>query len=173
MIPTPTNSASLRSKIISCLRKLHASRSLDLESLAHDIWLEAFTNSTPLTYTFIRHRYINRWTSERLRKRHEDSTSPPPPSTTTTALSITLSDASERLSHLMPLAKLSPQEERVLFLTFWWSKSQVEIALDLTYSPDKVSSLLSSALDKLRRAGRILDAQTELRDAERDQGGDI
>jgi len=47
------------SYIFSCLRRLRCPRHIDLDNLAASIWLESYVHLTPLTYTFIRSRFID------------------------------------------------------------------------------------------------------------------
>lgn len=152
---TLENAAEIRNRIMRTLFYFHANRSgIDVESLAHDIFVEAWEGSRLISTTFIKHRLIN---AIRHRTRHSQHLH---------LLADTLHPQfveapSDRFQRLIQLARLTHHELEVVFSTQLREYTILTTAENMNRPPEWVSDTLAVAFDKMRKAGRLLLAKEQ------------
>ena len=145
MIPDDKNVSELLSKIMRRLCKMNLPRRLDVESLAHDIWIEGWTHHKPITNELIRHRAIN--SLRTLREEIE---------VFDTIAHIDLDDSIVRseFETLMNRVSLSIEQIKVIHFVYDKGLRVPDIASLLKISSKRVSDHLHSAIEKLQAASR-------------------
>lgn len=159
-LPTSENASELREKILSTLLSLRPLPSLDLDSLAQDIFLEAWTRHLPVTTQFIRHRYFNRTRDSKLYRLHVER-SAITPHLPLSSLDYLTSQQAERstLETVISLASLSHEEFLLLYYIYFRSLRYEDAASQLRHTHSWVKETLVVVLEKLRRAGRAYEVQ--------------
>lgn len=164
LIPTTSNTPGLWRKIYAILTKLRAHKvpHLDVESLTQDIFLEAWTQSTPVTYQFIYHRFLNSITKRAtysshietfadLRRNEIDYSHDSWEGLDEPDMSHELST---KISRLISLADLTPSDYQVLYFVYYQDQALVEVAKNLNRTVSSVTRQLETVVDKLKRVGR-------------------
>lgn len=153
MIPATVNAGELLTKVTRVLKKMNLPRGLDSESLAQDIFIEAWLKSNPITNQLIRHRAISRI---RLLKHHIEILEETYPEESE---SLSLSSINDELKSLLSQAHLTYNEIQIIFLRFWKDQTQDQIAATLAIPLSHVSAQLTDILARLRRIERITSAK--------------
>ena len=165
MIPNEENISDLIQKIQSVLRAMHPAQHLDLDGLAQDIILEAWSHGTPVTVQFIQHRYINSFNAAKSYRAALESKSRLPEGFVFTVDDpVYLTDHTEhqaKLNQIICAAKLTSREFEVVALIFFFSHTVQSAASHLGWSVSKLRTTLDLAFDRLRQAGRIVEASLE------------
>lgn len=132
---------------------MRPSNSIDLDSLTQEIFIEAWQSQTPVTALFIKHRLINAYhTSKAYQSAIERSVSDPPqPSESDSSKSL--------LNRIMILAELEPLEMQIVVLIFMQSHTYDQVQQKMKWSESKFRTVLSSAMQKLKTAGRIVELE--------------
>lgn len=155
MIPTHSNAEVLRGKILSILRSFRPLSSLDLEGLAHDIFLEAFTESLPITVLYVRHRMINRVVSTKKHISLLERAAKEPQITDEDKMN----ENRELLGKLFSLASPTTDEICVIVHLFHSGLTHLETAHLMRKSEHWVKSTIFAVLSRLRVAGRMIEAK--------------
>lgn len=158
MVPTESNISLLLQKIRGTLFSIHASPALDLDSLAQEILIDAWTNSRPVTSQMILHRYINFRKAEHAHKSAlersiyegqfvDDETED------------SATERRSKLSEIIGAAGLSALEFQTIALVFFFSKTYSQAARDLNWSETKFREVFNKSLEQLKKAGRLIQSQ--------------
>lgn len=154
LVPSAENAENLRNKILAVLRSLRPSRSLDLDDLTQDIWLNAWINHTPITIQHIRHRLINRLRSTAIyNHKLEEAKVVYATDSTDRAL------VREKINQVIRHAQLLPGEQQLLFCVFHLDLPYSKIAERLHWTESRVESTLHAVLSKLQRSGRVISSE--------------
>ena len=149
-IPRSENAEELSRFIHSTLRSYKGTSAVDLESLAQDIFLEAWVGQFPITRLFIRHRLLNALSSARV-YRETLVDFPLPDRREYDHIDIHLS-----LDVLFSRSALSKLEVAVLYNIYYLGNSDEATGWAVCRPTSTVSNIHFSALEKLRREARRL-----------------
>jgi DNA-directed RNA polymerase specialized sigma24 family protein len=153
---TPENALLMRAKILGTINKINRQAGLDRESLCQDIWLEAWQKGIPVTEQFIKHRLFNLTHAVKIYEKHKDQSVLGYSPAEETDLS--LRDARDRLNKIFASAHLSNSEFMLTFLIFNRGLTFEQVAKEMNRSKHWVKETYSSTMEKLQRAGRIIES---------------
>jgi predicted enzyme involved in methoxymalonyl-ACP biosynthesis len=160
LIPNASNIPRLWSKIHSFFTSIHARRSLDLDSLAQDILIEAWQNGTPVTSQFIRHRFINLYHSGgSYSAALERSVTREAPENRLEASD----ETKDKLNRIILLASLSSIEMQIVIMIFTMDMTHEEVQIKMFWSESRFRQVISSTMGKLKTAGRLIEAEDSLK----------
>ncbi len=169
-VPTFQNAQNMRNKIIGLLVSFKAFRhpQIDIESLAHDIFLEAWDQEEgrrrPITAKFVQDRLHNALRNNALyRRRSEEATKVKERQWVEKPSDQVVYDAQAAavysLGKIFLVAQLISNEVEVVFDTYFAQETQEQQAKKRRRSLHLTKKLHWSAMEKLKRAGRIVQSE--------------
>lgn len=122
----------------------------DLDSLAHDIWLEHWEKKTPFTHIAVRHRCYDYL--RKLRKREKDMGLTSEVDKVHENKSVHFTDCKQEVEEIILLARLDPESRKLIYFSFYRKLTQKEISEELGIPRSTINDRLAVILRKLRDA---------------------